>query len=44
MENVISELAEKEPAAKQAKPEDFTDMRFVAELEKAGVFKNYWGK
>jgi NitT/TauT family transport system substrate-binding protein len=44
MEAVISELAEREPAAKQAKPEDFTDMRFVAELEKAGVFKNYWGK
>ena len=34
MEAVIAEIAEKEPAARNAKPEDFMDMRFVAELEK----------
>lgn len=34
METVIAEIAEKEPAAKNLKPEDIIDMRFVAELEK----------
>jgi len=39
MEAVIAEIAEKEPAARNAKPEDFMDMRFVAELEKKSVGK-----
>ncbi len=34
MEAVLGEIAEKEPAAKNVKPEDFFDMRFVAELDK----------
>jgi len=34
-----AELAEQDPKARQAKPEDFLDMRFVAELDKAGFFK-----
>jgi NitT/TauT family transport system substrate-binding protein len=34
MEAVLAEIADKEPAAKGAKPEDFIDMRFVTELEK----------
>ena len=34
MEAVLAELGDKEPAAKGAKPDDFIDMRFVAELEK----------
>ncbi len=34
MESVLAEIADKEPAAKGAKPDDFIDMRFVAELEK----------
>lgn len=44
MEAIISEAAEKDPAAKQSKPEDFLDMRFVAELDKEGFFKKLWGK
>ena len=44
MEAIISEVAEKEPAAKQSKLEDFLDMRSVAELEKEGFFKKLWGK
>ena len=28
-----------DPAAKNSKPEDFMDMRFVAELDKQGFFK-----
>lgn len=34
MESVIAEIADKEPAAKNVKPEDFLDMRFVAELDR----------
>ena len=34
MESVLAEIADKEPAAKGAKPDDFIDMRFVADLEK----------
>ena len=43
MESILAELAEKDPAAKQAKPEDFLEMRFVAELEKGGFLKKLWG-
>ncbi len=39
IEAILSELGEKDPAAKAAKPEDFMDMRFVNELEKEGFFK-----
>jgi len=34
MEAVLAEIAEKDPAARSAKPDDFLDMRFVAELDK----------
>ncbi|TAJ77351.1 ABC transporter substrate-binding protein [bacterium] len=44
IEAILSELGEKEAAARQAKPEDFIDMRFVAELERDGFFKKLWGK
>src|SRR5918992_1444848 len=36
MEAVLSDIATTDPAARGAKPEDFMDMRFVAELEKEG--------
>jgi ABC-type nitrate/sulfonate/bicarbonate transport system substrate-binding protein len=41
MAAVLAELADKESAAKTAKPEDFVDMRFVAELDKEGFFKKF---
>ena len=41
MEAVIADVAEKEPAAKSAKPDDFIDMRFVAALEQDGFFKQF---
>jgi len=44
MENVIADVATTDPAAKNAKPEDFIDMRFVAELEKQGFFKGSGGR
>jgi len=39
MENVIADVAVSDAAAKNSKPDDFMDMRFVAELDKQGVFK-----
>jgi len=39
LETIIAELAPTEPKAKQSKPEDFVDHRFVTQLEKEGFFK-----
>ncbi|MGZ9215365.1 MAG: hypothetical protein ACXW53_26025, partial [Candidatus Binatia bacterium] len=39
METIIGELLPAEPKAKTAKPEDFLDTRFVAQLEKEGFYK-----
>jgi len=44
MENVIADVATSDPTAKNSKPEDFMDMRFVAELDKQGFFKTAAGK
>jgi NitT/TauT family transport system substrate-binding protein len=44
IENVIADIATTDAAAKTAKPEDFMDMRFVAELDKQGFFKPAGGK
>ena len=44
MENVIADVAVSDPAAKNSKPEDFMDMRFVAELDKQGFFKGTGSK
>jgi len=39
IEAILAELAVSDPKARQAKPDDFVDMRFVAELERDGFFK-----
>jgi ABC-type nitrate/sulfonate/bicarbonate transport system substrate-binding protein len=39
MEAVLAEVAEQDTTARTAKPEDVIDMRFVAALEKEGLFK-----
>jgi NitT/TauT family transport system substrate-binding protein len=44
METILAELGATDPQAKQAKPEDFIDMRFMNELENEGFFKKLWGK
>src|SRR5205807_6704602 len=41
MEAILAEIGDKDPAAKAAKPDDFIDMRFVAELEKEGFFRKF---
>jgi hypothetical protein len=44
MEAVLVELGDKEIAAKAVKADDFMDMRFVAEFEKEGFFKQFAAK
>jgi ABC-type nitrate/sulfonate/bicarbonate transport system substrate-binding protein len=44
IETILAELAVSDPRARQAKPDDFVDMRFVAELEKDGFFKKLGAK
>ena len=39
LETIIGELLPSEPKAKTAKPDDFLDTRFVAQLEKDGFYK-----
>jgi len=39
LETIIGELLPTEPKAKTAKPDDFLDTRFVAQLEKDGFYK-----
>src|SRR4029450_10247231 len=41
MEAILTELGDKDPAAKAAKPDNFIDIRFVAELEKEGFFRKF---
>jgi NitT/TauT family transport system substrate-binding protein len=44
LEMVLSDLLDAEPRARQAKPEDFLDTRFVAQLEKEGLFRKWSSK
>jgi NitT/TauT family transport system substrate-binding protein len=44
METVLADVATSDATAKSSKPDDFMDMRFVAELEKQGFFKTTVGK
>jgi ABC-type nitrate/sulfonate/bicarbonate transport system substrate-binding protein len=44
LETVLAEVREIDPKAKQSKADDFLDMRFVADLEREGLFKKLWGK
>jgi ABC-type nitrate/sulfonate/bicarbonate transport system substrate-binding protein len=43
-ENTISAIAERRPAAKQSKPEQFYDNGLAQELVKEGFFDKLWGK
>ena len=40
MEEVLRSIGAKDAKARSARPEDFMDMRFVAELEKEGFFQS----
>ena len=36
IKNILASLAETDPKAKAAKPEDFVDIRFIKELDESG--------
>ena len=42
VQNVLDDLAKTVPAAKNAKPEQFVDMRFLDPLEKSGLLKELY--
>jgi ABC-type nitrate/sulfonate/bicarbonate transport system substrate-binding protein len=44
IETILAELAVSDPKARQAKPDDFVDMRFVTELERDGFFEKLGAK
>ena len=45
IKNILEPLAEKDPKAKAAKPEDFVDMQFIKELDESGFIDDlYKGK
>lgn len=44
IEAILAELGASDPKARQAKVDDFLDMRFIAELEKEGFFKKLAAK
>jgi len=39
---ILTSLAEKNPKARAAKPEDFADMRFIKELDQSGFIDNLY--
>jgi hypothetical protein len=39
---ILSSLAEKNPKARTAKPEDFADLRFIKELDQTGYIDNLY--
>jgi hypothetical protein len=42
MQNAIDDLARTLPAAKNAKPEQFVDVRFLDRIEKSGLLKELY--
>lgn len=44
IENILTELAPRHPAAKSRKPSEFVDHRYVKELEDGGFFRSLYGE
>jgi hypothetical protein len=42
MKNALEDLARTDPAAKNAKPEQFIDTRFIENIEKSGLLKELY--
>ena len=42
MKNALDDLAKTMPEAKNAKPEQFVDMRFIDKIEKSGLLKELY--
>ncbi len=44
VQEVLNQIASRNPKAKAAKPENFYDDRYVKELETAGFYRQLWGR
>lgn len=44
IQEVLNQIADRNPKVKSAKPEDFYDDRYVKELEASGFYRQLWGK
>jgi hypothetical protein len=42
LKNILEPLAQTDPKAKAAKPEDFVDMRFIKELDESGFIDDLY--
>jgi hypothetical protein len=42
IKNIIEPLAQNDPKAKTAKPEDFVDMQFIKELDESGFIDDLY--
>jgi hypothetical protein len=42
VQNVLDDLAKTVPAAKNAKPEQFVDLRFLDAMERSGLLKELY--
>ncbi|HWP56602.1 MAG TPA: ABC transporter substrate-binding protein [Candidatus Acidoferrales bacterium] len=43
LETILADAAKQHPEAKKFRPEDFADLRWVAELERSGFIRNLYG-
>jgi hypothetical protein len=44
IQNILDPLAQTDPKAKAAKPEDFVDMTFIRELDQSGYIDSLYKK
>ncbi|MBI4527771.1 MAG: ABC transporter substrate-binding protein [Deltaproteobacteria bacterium] len=44
IENILAEIASRHPGARNRKPADFVDHRYVKALEESGFFRNLYGE
>ena len=44
LKTILDQLAQKDPKAKAAKPQDFVDSRFIEEFDKAGFIDGLYGR
>jgi hypothetical protein len=44
VKSILTPLADKNPKARAAKPEDFADLRFIRELDQTGYIDNLYNR
>jgi len=43
LQSTLDEIAPTDPRAKNVKPQEMTDTRYLDEMEKSGFFDQLWG-